>query len=68
MFGHKIKIEPDLYEKIKKCAEAAGYSSPEEFALHVLEKETTRILGSGGEGAESEEELRKRLEGLGYIE
>jgi predicted CopG family antitoxin len=68
MFGHKIKIDDDLFEKLKKCSDAAGYSSPAEFALHVLEKETTRILGSGGAGTESEEELRKRLEGLGYIE
>lgn len=68
MFGHRIKIEKDLFEKIKKCAGAAGYSSTDEFVTHVLEKETQRILGSGGMGPESEEQLRKRLEGLGYIE
>lgn len=68
MFGHRIKIHHDLFEKIEKCATAAGYSSPAEFVVHVLEKETTRILGAHGTGPESEEELRKRLEGLGYIE
>jgi len=68
MFGHKIKLDHDLYEKLKKCAEAAGYASAAEFALHVLEKETGRILGPGEPGSVSEEELRKRLEGLGYIE
>jgi hypothetical protein len=39
MFGHKIKLDNDLYEKLKKCADAAGYSSAAEFAVHVLEKE-----------------------------
>jgi hypothetical protein len=68
MFGHKIKLDNDLYEKLKKCADAAGYSSAAEFAVHVLEKETGRLLGPGEVDSVSEEELRKRLEGLGYIE
>jgi hypothetical protein len=34
----------------------------------VLERETGRILGPGDADSVSEEELRKRLEGLGYIE
>ncbi len=68
MFEPRVKIDKDLYEKVKKCAEAAGYSSVDEFIAHVLEKETARILDSGGMDAESEEQLRKRLEGLGYIE
>jgi hypothetical protein len=68
MFGHKIKLDNDLYEKLKKCAAAAGYSSAAEFAVHVLEKETGRLLGPGEVDSVSEEELRKRLEGLGYIE
>lgn len=68
MFGHRVKIDKDLFERIKKCAEVAGYSSTDEFVVHVLEKEATRILDSGGMDAESEEQVRKRLEGLGYIE
>ncbi|MBI4462842.1 MAG: hypothetical protein HY653_08060 [Acidobacteria bacterium] len=67
MFGTRIRIEKDLYEKVKNCAEAAGYSSVEEFVTHVLERETARIL-SGDSDPESEEALRKRLQGLGYIE
>ncbi|MEK7217002.1 MAG: hypothetical protein AAB289_15555 [Chloroflexota bacterium] len=68
MFGHRIKIEDELFRKLQQCAAKAGYASTEEFILHALEKEAARILGSGGEGPESEEQLRKRLEGLGYIE
>lgn len=68
MFGHRLKLDDDLYAKLKKCADAGGYSSAEEFALHVLEREIGKILGAGGDTAESEEQLRKRLQGLGYIE
>jgi metal-responsive CopG/Arc/MetJ family transcriptional regulator len=68
MFGVKISLDDDLYEKVKKCAEAAGYSSPEEFVAHVLEKEVEKILGPGGGNEESDEIIKKRLQGLGYIE
>ena len=62
MFGHKIKVDDDLFEKIKKCADAAGYSSPAEFVTHALENELAKL-----EDADSEEEIKKRLKGLGYI-
>ena len=71
MFGRKLSLGDDLYEKLKKCSEAAGYASPEEFALHVLEKEVDRILtgsGEGGTGESDEEIIKKRLQGLGYID
>jgi 4-hydroxy-3-methylbut-2-enyl diphosphate reductase IspH len=67
VLGNRIKLDDDLLEKVKKCAVMAGYSSPEEFVIHVLEKEVAAILGSGAE-SEDEEEVRKRLKGLGYIE
>jgi 4-hydroxy-3-methylbut-2-enyl diphosphate reductase IspH len=67
VLGNRIKLDDELLEKVKKCAVMAGYSSPEEFVIHVLEKEVAAILGSG-EGSEDEEEVRKRLKGLGYIE
>jgi len=67
MLGNRIKLDDELFEKVKKCAELAGYASPDEFVIHVLEKEVTAILGSG-EGSEDEEAVRKRLRGLGYIE
>jgi metal-responsive CopG/Arc/MetJ family transcriptional regulator len=58
----KIKIDKELYQKIEKIAEAAGYSSTDEFIIHLLEKEVAKF-----EGADSEEEIKKRLKGLGYI-
>jgi hypothetical protein len=62
MFGHKIKIDNQLWDKIKKISEVAGYSSPEEFVFHVIEKEIAKL-----EEADSEDEIKKRLQGLGYI-
>lgn len=58
----KVKLDKELYQKIEKIAEVAGYSSPEEFIIHVLEKEIRQF-----EGSDSEEEIKKRLKGLGYI-
>ena len=59
----KIKLENDLYERVKKVAEAAGYSKPEEFIIHMIEKELSVL-----ETAETDEEITDRLRGLGYIE
>jgi metal-responsive CopG/Arc/MetJ family transcriptional regulator len=63
MFGSKIKLPKELLEKVVKYAEMAGYSSPEEFIIHALEKEISTLE----EGSDSEEEIKKKLEGLGYI-
>lgn len=61
MFGY-IKLDKDLLEKVRKYAELAGYSSPREFIQHALEKEIAQL-----EGSDSEEEIKKKLRGLGYI-
>lgn len=58
----KVKIDKALLDKIKKYAEMSGYSSSEEFIAHCLEKEVAKI-----EQADSEEEVKKKLKGLGYI-
>jgi hypothetical protein len=43
MLGPSIKLNKDLWSKVKKCADAAGYSSPQEFVEHVLEKELAKV-------------------------
>jgi hypothetical protein len=58
----KVKIPSDLYAKAKKYAELAGYSSADEFIIHLLEKETAKL-----DDTDDEEEIKKRLQGLGYI-
>jgi metal-responsive CopG/Arc/MetJ family transcriptional regulator len=60
--GEKIKIDKNLLERAKKFASAAGYSSVDEFIAHLIEKELANL-----EGAEDDEEVKKRLKGLGYI-
>jgi metal-responsive CopG/Arc/MetJ family transcriptional regulator len=63
MFGSsKIKLDKDLVARVKRFSDIAGYSSPEEFITHALEKEISKL-----EGAKDEEEIKKRLRGLGYI-
>jgi hypothetical protein len=63
MFGSgKVKLDRALLDKIKRYADAAGYSSVEEFITHALEKEIAQL-----ESADSEEEVKKRLKGLGYL-
>ena len=62
MGGSKIKLDKDLLARVKRYAALAGYSSPEEFVTHALEKELAKL-----EDADSEEEIKKRLRGLGYI-
>jgi hypothetical protein len=63
MFGsNRIKLDPDLLARVKKYSDIAGYSSVEEFITHALEKELAKLEDAG-----SEEEIKKRLKGLGYI-
>jgi hypothetical protein len=62
MFGKNVKLSSEILDKVKKYAAIAGYSSPEEFITHALEKELAKLEDAG-----SEEEIKKRLRGLGYI-
>jgi metal-responsive CopG/Arc/MetJ family transcriptional regulator len=62
MFGSRIKLDKVLLAKIKRYSDLAGYSSVEEFITHALEKEIAQL-----EEVESEQELKKKLKGLGYI-
>ena len=66
---HMIRQAGDLYARInrnadaiKKYSQIAGYSSPEEFIVHALEKEIAKL-----DESEDEEVIKERLKGLGYI-
>ena len=58
-----IKLKKSLWERVKRCSEVAGYSSPQEFVEHVIEKELGKL-----EEADSDEEILNKLKGLGYID
>ena len=64
MFGPttKVKLDKDLVARVKKFSDIAGYSSPAEFISHAIEKELAKLEDAG-----DEEEIKKRLKGLGYI-
>jgi len=64
MFGSRntIKLEKDLMEKVRRYAEVAGYASPDEFVEHALRKEIEQL-----EEADSDEDIKNKLKGLGYI-
>jgi hypothetical protein len=59
----KVKIEPALFDRAKRAAEAAGYSSVEEFVADCIEKEIQRLKIEEHEG-----DVSDQLRGLGYIE
>jgi hypothetical protein len=47
---------------VSKIAKISGYATVDEFVVHVLEKELAALEDAG-----SDEEIKKKLEGLGYI-
>ncbi len=59
----KIKIDSNLFDRAKNAAEAAGYSSAQEFITHIIEKEIAKYEGEG-----EDEKVADELRGLGYIE
>jgi hypothetical protein len=60
--GNRIKLDKQLMAKLRRYAGLAGYSSVDEFVAHALEKEIAKL-----EDTDSDEEIKKRLKGLGYI-
>jgi metal-responsive CopG/Arc/MetJ family transcriptional regulator len=62
MFGSSIKLDKALLARVKRYSDLAGYSSVEEFITHALEKELAKL-----ETADSEDDIKKRLKGLGYL-
>lgn len=62
MFGKNVKLDVEVLAKAKRYARIAGYSSVEEFIAHALDKELAKL-----DDAQTEDEIRRRLKGLGYI-
>jgi hypothetical protein len=55
-------VTTEIWERIVRAAKAGGYSSPQEFAEHVLDKYVPK-----SDDTDSKEEILKKLRGLGYI-
>jgi hypothetical protein len=58
-----VKIESGLFDRAKRAAATAGYSSVEEFVAHCIENELKKL-----EVAQVEDKVSDQLRGLGYIE
>ena len=58
----KVKLERDLHDRLRKVADVAGYATTDEFIVHVLEKEMLHFEDAG-----SDDQIREKLKGLGYI-
>lgn len=64
MFGsHRIKLDPRLLERARRCAEKAGYASVDEFIIHTVERACATLEEAG----DDDQELKRRLKGLGYL-
>jgi hypothetical protein len=59
----KVKIDPGLYDRARRAAETAGYSSVDEFIAHCIENELQKRKVEEAEG-----QVADQLRGLGYIE
>jgi hypothetical protein len=55
----KIDLDNTLLARAKKHAEANGYSSPEEFVAHLIERELA---------ASEPDATPSQLKGIGYID
>jgi hypothetical protein len=64
----KIKLDPSLYDRAKRAAEAAGYSSVEEFIAHAIENELAKLDAGKAADQEAEDRVKDQLRGLGYID
>ena len=63
MAGTTVKLNKDLWARIKRVSDAAGYSAPQEFIEHVLDKEVSKL-----DESQSDEEIVLKLKGLGYLD
>ena len=64
-----VYLSTELYEKIAERAKSTGFNSVDEYVIFVLEEvlkddeDETQAVSK-----EDEEEVKKRLKALGYIE
>jgi metal-responsive CopG/Arc/MetJ family transcriptional regulator len=58
-----IELDKELWAKVQRHSEAAGYSSPQEFVQHLIEQELAKA-----DQPVSEEEAGRKLQGIGYLD
>jgi hypothetical protein len=63
MGGLKIELDKALWARVQQHVAANGYSSPEEFVQHAIEKELVKT-----EKGEPEATTAGKIRGIGYID
>ncbi len=63
----EVKISREAYEKARKLAEEAGFSSVEELIEFLIEEAAGVESESAPLSPEEEEKVKQRLRDLGYI-
>ena len=58
----KVEFDKALWTRVEEFAAAEGYSSPEEFVHHAVERALSK--GDAGEG----EAGAQKLKGIGYLD
>ena len=59
----KIDLEDVLWAKVKQYADTAGYSSPEEFVQHAVERHMDVTASP-----DCDRESARKTKGLGYVD
>ena len=71
MFGKKIKVSDELFEKLSTATQIVGCASLEEFVERTLESEVDRVLTQASKDKYSQkdvDDIAAKLKGLGYLE
>lgn len=63
MGGAKIELDKALWVRVQEHVRVAGYSSPEEFVQHVIERELAKT-----ETGDTSEAAAGKIRGIGYID
>lgn len=66
MFAKKVSLSKDLFERASRFAKEKGYADLSEWVTDLLEEEMKRDQGTSSSGGK-DDDVKKRLQGLGYI-
>jgi len=61
--GAKIELDKMLWVRVQEHVRVVGYSSPEEFVQHLIERELAKT-----EAGETTEATAGKIRGIGYID
>lgn len=67
MFAKKVSLSKDLFERASRFAMEKGYADLSEWVTDLLEEEMKRDQGKPSSGGKEDNDVKKRLQGLGYI-